>query len=265
MHVCRSYTVLIHGAFQAQDSFGGEATPSYEWRKRAETKMLELLETGRRQLFWTAWEKYVPASIRETDPNLARLEVDLHVYFVVAALSLPKARSSADGPLVAPFDHNGGVEAERGSGGARGDQREAIDALKIHLDGRGRALVETGECAHFCALAVLARPWDGAQLKGAIENASVPIALCLDVCVCVCVCARARVCVCRLMEGQTKTVCLLTLSSLHRHFCPNVGHRCSKQSRTGALTDPAPPTPPKVGGTGIRRTWRAGWGWREGK
>ena len=136
--------------------------------------MLELLEGGRRRLFWTAWEKYVPVSIRETDPNLTRLEVDLHVYFVVAALCPPKVREGLFPPIGAGGRRAGsaGRPADAMPEGVRGgDQVEAIEALKAHLDGRGRALVESGECSHYCTLAVLARPWESAQLKDMFQPA----------------------------------------------------------------------------------------------
>ena len=130
--------------------------------------MLELLEGGRRRLFWTAWEKYVPVSIRDTDPNLTRLEIDLHVYFVVAALCPPKVRDGLFPPIGAGGGRAGsaGRPADAMPEGVRGgDQVETIDALKAHLDGRGRTLVESGECSHYCTLAVLARPWESAHLK----------------------------------------------------------------------------------------------------
>eukprot|EP00277_Geminigera_cryophila_P000103 CAMPEP_0179424098 /NCGR_PEP_ID=MMETSP0799-20121207/11386_1 /TAXON_ID=46947 /ORGANISM="Geminigera cryophila, Strain CCMP2564" /LENGTH=254 /DNA_ID=CAMNT_0021198485 /DNA_START=106 /DNA_END=870 /DNA_ORIENTATION=+ len=108
-HGCHATLAALHrelGDFmEAQSTLGGEATASYEWRKKAGKKMMQLLEGGRRRLFWSAWETYVPASIRETDPDLPRLEIDLHVYFVVAALCPPKVREG----LFPPIGANGAI------------------------------------------------------------------------------------------------------------------------------------------------------------
>jgi hypothetical protein len=169
-HGCHGALAALHaelGAFEeAQESLGGEPAPSFEWTARASKRMLELFDGARRSLFWFAWEKYVPSAVRETDPDLLRLETDLYAYFVAAALSPPKLRDTLLPPIGAGA--GGGARSSlvgEPSGLRGGEAREAIEGLKGHLAGRGRELVESGECAHYCALAVLGRPWDSAQLK----------------------------------------------------------------------------------------------------
>ena len=162
-HGCHATLAALHREMiayeQAQESFGGEPAHSYEWRKKACTKMLELFDGGHRCLFWSAWEKYVPSSIRETDENISRL--------VVLSLSA-KGREGLLPPLGRA---GGGIRAGAPDGLRSGDQCAAIDALTSHLDGRGRALVESGECAQYCAFAVLRRPWEGSQLKDLFQPA----------------------------------------------------------------------------------------------
>ena len=169
-HGCHGALAALHaelGAFEeAQESLGGEPAPSFEWTARASKRMLELFDGARRSLFWFAWEKYVTSAVRETDPDLLRLETDLYAYFVAAALSPPKLRDTLLPPIGAGA--GGGARSSlvgEPSGLRGGEAREAIEGLKGHLAGRGRELVESGECAHYCALAVLGRPWDSAQLK----------------------------------------------------------------------------------------------------
>jgi len=169
-HGCHGALAALHaelGAFEeAQESLGGEHAPSFEWTSRASKRMLELFDLARRRLFWAAWEKYVPSAVRETDPDLLRLETDLHAYFVAAALSPPKLRDALLPPIGAGGGGGVGWSLVVEPPGLRGgEEREAIEGLKGHLAGRGRVLVESGECAPYCALAVLGRPWDSAQLK----------------------------------------------------------------------------------------------------
>lgn len=167
-HGCHGTLAALHaelGAFEeAQESLACEPAPSFEWTARASKRMLELFDGARRRLFWTAWEKFVPSAVRETDPDLLRLESDLHAYFVAAALSPPKLRDAIE-----KGEREGGGDSwtlmAEPTGLRGGEEREAIEGLKSHLAGRGRALVESGECAHYCALAVLGRPWDSSQLK----------------------------------------------------------------------------------------------------
>ena len=167
-HGCHGALAALHvelGAFEdAQESLAGEPARSFEWRSRAEKRMLELFDGAHRRPFWAAWEKYVPSVVRETDPSLLRLETDLHAYFVASSLSPPKLRDGLLPPIGAGAGGAAGVRP--GPAALRGgEEREAIEGLKAFLAGRGRTLVESGECAHYCALAVLGRPWDSAQLK----------------------------------------------------------------------------------------------------
>ena len=135
-HGCHGALAALHaelGAFEeAQESLAGEPAPSFEWRSRAEKRMLELFDGAHRRLFWAAWEKYVPSAVRETDPSLLRLETDLHSYFVVSALSPAEAarriapahrgrrRRGGDPPRARGPARGGGARGDRGPQGFPG-------------------------------------------------------------------------------------------------------------------------------------------------